>query len=133
MRFRASTLLNQYLIAYGHKSVAGLGNVNRRLYNFATSAPAAFHDITTGDNIVTVTGCAGFRCLSTTTQSVGYNASVGHDQVTGLGSIDVHNFVAGWPNITPSAAVLVPTLPTDQLSLSRGNARFGYIASIEID
>jgi subtilase family serine protease len=97
-------LLNQYLIANGYQSRSGLGNVNPNLYQFAISFPSAFHDISNGDNIVTASVCTDFLCGSTKTESVGYNAGAGYDQVTGLGSIDVYNFVTGWQNATVSAA-----------------------------
>lgn len=97
-------LLNQYLIANGYQSSSGLGNVNPSLYQFASSTPSAFHDITNGDNIVTASVCTDFLCGSTKTESVGYNATAGYDQVTGLGSIDVYDFVTGWQNATVSSA-----------------------------
>src|ERR1700692_1600128 len=73
-------LLNQQLGA------SGLGNINPNLYSIAASTPAAFHDITTGNNIVPCTSGSP-NCLSSPFQ-FGFNAGVGYDQVTGLGSID---------------------------------------------
>lgn len=63
-----------------------LGTVNPALYRIAGSPLSghAFHDVTTGDNTVTVGGVT----------YTGYQASPGWDPVTGLGS--------------PNAAVLVP-------------------------
>ena len=91
------SLLNQYLMTTGSQSTAGLGSVNAHLYSFAASTPAAFHDISTGDNIVTATVCQGFRCSGgSSTASVGFKAAAGYDQVTGLGSIDAYNFVTSW-------------------------------------
>ena len=49
-----ATLLNQYLVSNGAEAAAGLGNMNPELYSLAQTAPNAFHDITTGNNIVTV-------------------------------------------------------------------------------
>jgi uncharacterized protein (TIGR03437 family) len=89
-------LLNHYLVANGYQSGGGLGNINTRLYQLAASAPSAFHDITTGDNVVSATACVGFRCSSASTVSVGYSTTTGYDQVTGLGSIDAYNFVTAW-------------------------------------
>ena len=45
-------LLNQYLIANGLQKSAGQGNLNPRLYALAQASPGAFHDITSGDNMV---------------------------------------------------------------------------------
>ncbi|HVW83078.1 MAG TPA: protease pro-enzyme activation domain-containing protein [Bryobacteraceae bacterium] len=86
-------LLNQYLVANGLQKDAGVGNVNPQLYALAQSAPAAFHDITSGDNMVTpcssrVRGCAN--------PAIGYNAGPGYDQATGLGSVDGFNLITSW-------------------------------------
>lgn len=53
-----------------------------------------FHDITSGNNIVTVPCASGpFRCSDPT---VGYYAGVGYDLTTGLGSVDAYKLVMGW-------------------------------------
>src|SRR6185295_8963687 len=78
-----AAILNQYVISNGMQASPGLGNVNPKLYSLAQAHPEAFHDITGGDNIVTVV-CRLRICTST---SVGYSAGVGYDQVTGLGSV----------------------------------------------
>jgi subtilase family serine protease len=66
------------------------GNINPDLYLLASNSSyyaAAFHDITTGNNIVPCTpgstNCPG-------SGSYGYSAGVGYDQVTGLGSLNVY-------------------------------------------
>jgi subtilase family serine protease len=87
---------------------AGLGNLNVPLYSFAASSngASAFHDITTGDNIVPCTpgkptsGPANLRCPST--GSMGYSAGPGYDQVSGLGSIDANNLVTNWEGFSPT-------------------------------
>ena len=89
-------LLNHYLLVNGDGSEIGLGNINARLYGLAGSASWAFHDITTGDNVVTATVCGGIFCSRQRTESVGYSAGKGYDQVTGLGSLDVVNFFDVW-------------------------------------
>ncbi|MFN7922789.1 MAG: protease pro-enzyme activation domain-containing protein [Bryobacteraceae bacterium] len=85
-------LLNQYLVKTGAQVKPGLGNVNPRLYQLAQSAPAVFHDIVKGDNIVPcragTPGC--------TTGSYGYKAGPGYDMATGLGSIDVKKLFDNW-------------------------------------
>jgi uncharacterized protein (TIGR03437 family) len=89
-----TTLLNHYLVATGAQSSAGVGNINPNLYALAQSNPSIFHDVTTGDNIVTVPCSARNRVCANT--AVGYAAGTGYDQATGLGSVDAYKLVAGW-------------------------------------
>jgi len=85
-------LLNQYLVSTGVQAQPGLGNINPTLYALAQSAPVAFHDITSGSNIV--------PCQTGTpdcsTGAFGYSAGAGYDQVTGLGSVDAYNLFTSW-------------------------------------
>jgi uncharacterized protein (TIGR03437 family) len=85
-------LLNQYLLANGTQTKAGLGNINPALYRLAQAAPQAFHDVTGGNNAVPCTGgspsCVGGM--------VGHNAGAGYDHATGLGSIDAYNLAKAW-------------------------------------
>ncbi len=104
------TLLNQYLVSTGKQATPGVGNFNQHLYSLALSAPSVFHDVTTGDNIVT-TPCSAKRG-GCNFQPVGYNAGVGYDQVTGLGSLDVWQLMTCW-----SGTCAVVTPPTASLSL----------------
>jgi subtilase family serine protease len=83
------------------KGTNGLGNVNPALYSLAVSTPTAFHDVTSGNNIVPcVKGSTG--CPSSGTY--GYTAGVGYDLVTGVGTIDGQKLLNAWPtaNIVPS-------------------------------
>jgi subtilase family serine protease len=82
------SLLNHY------KGANGVGNVNPRLYSLAASNPSAFHDVTTGDNLVSA--CVSTRFRTCTSDPVGYTAGIGYDLVTGLGSIDAYNLVTGF-------------------------------------
>jgi len=86
-------LINQYL---GNTSAKGLAPINPMLYslypNNATSK--AFHDVTTGNNDVPCTSGTP-NCASPTTE-FGFNAGVGYDQVTGLGSVDGYNLAQAW-------------------------------------
>jgi subtilase family serine protease len=93
------TLLNQSL------GSSGLGNVNPTLYQLATGAPNAFHQVTTGTNTVYCTvGTPGssessINCPST--GILGFNAtsndaSSGYNLVTGLGSVDANNLALAW-------------------------------------
>jgi pseudomonalisin len=82
------------------KTGARQGNANTVLYPMATNqyssgGPAAFHDITIGNN--SVPGVTGFSC------------GVGYDEVTGLGSVDAAVLVNNWgatatPNFTISVS-----------------------------
>jgi len=85
----------------------GLGNANLQLYSLAGSATSnnAFHDITSGDNVVPCQPGSP-DCPASPPYQFGYSAGAGYDQVTGLGSIDVANLVAAWTALTPTSTVL---------------------------
>ena len=106
-------LLNQYQIANGFQKRAGLGNINPQLYRLAQAVPAAFHDITSGDNIVP---CAQGSpdCLN---GSFGYQAGPGYDLATGLGSIDVNTLVSQW-NTRTNAVDVTLFVDTDRATLN---------------
>lgn len=110
-----AALLNQYLVSSGAQSAPGLGNMNSRLYALAQAGAGVFHDVTTGNNIVTVTCTPRSRnCVS---GSFGYTAGQGYDQASGLGSVDAFNLVMAWRvgagaitrNNTSIAVVASPT------------------------
>ncbi len=85
-------LLNQYQVKNGLQSVPGMGNVNPELYRLAQTYPAAFHDVTIGNNNVPCVQSSP-DCL---TGSFGYSAGPGYDLVTGIGSVDVNNLITHW-------------------------------------
>jgi subtilase family serine protease len=85
-------LLNHYLAATGNATQPGLGNINPTLYALAQSSPAAFHDITTGNNMVP----CQVGTPDCSTGSFGYSAAPGYDPVTGLGSVDAYNLFTAW-------------------------------------
>ncbi|HEX5227362.1 MAG TPA: protease pro-enzyme activation domain-containing protein [Bryobacteraceae bacterium] len=91
-------LLEQYLTSKGIEKTVGLGNINPNLYRLAQTTPSAFHDITSGNNIV--------PCVQATpncfTGSFGFSAGKGYDQVTGLGSVDLNNLVNHWKSGSPT-------------------------------
>jgi uncharacterized protein (TIGR03437 family) len=97
-----TTLLNQYLVSTGAQSAPGVGNINPKLYSLAKTAPGAFHDVTTGNNIVTVS--CGHRSVGCSSTPVGYSAGKGYDQATGLGSVDVYRLITAWKSGTSGAA-----------------------------
>lgn len=94
-------LLSQYQVAKGFQQQPGLGNINPQLYRLARSAPSVFHDVVSGDNVVS---CAlgSPDCAS---GSYGYAAGPGYDLATGLGSVDANALAAQWN--APAAAVSV--------------------------
>jgi len=108
------SILNQYLVAKGVQSKAGLGNINPNLYSLAQGTTTIFHDITAGNNVVPcktgTTGC--------TTGSFGYNAGPGYDLVTGLGSVDAFNLVSNWTSL-PAATGTTMTLTSNPSSIAQ--------------
>ncbi len=117
-------LLNQYLVTNGYQKTAGVGNVNPRLYALAQSAPAAFHDITTGSNIVN--GCSTKTC---TAPPVGFNAGPGYDQATGLGSLDAFNLITSWPQTVTGAAKATATMTLTQVAVP-GSQSYAFLATV---
>ncbi len=101
-----TALLNQKL------GSGGVGNINPNLYSLAQSNAGIFHDVTTGNNIVTV-ACSR-RQTNCAATPVGYYAGVGYDQTTGLGSVDAYKLVMGWNGgtVTPP-----PTTPVTNVTL----------------
>jgi subtilase family serine protease len=85
------------ILAILNQATSGpLGNVNLTLYPLAVSTPTAFHDITTGNNIVPCTsGSTG--CPASAPFQIGFSAGTGYDLVTGLGSINANVLVTSWP------------------------------------
>ena len=73
------------------------GNVNPYLYSLAASAPNAFHDITTGDNMVP---CTAGSTDCPASGMIGYSAGPGYDLTTGLGLGGCCSAGGGleWPN-----------------------------------
>jgi hypothetical protein len=82
---------------------AGLGNINSTLYTLAansTTYASAFHDITTGDNIVPCTAGSP-DCPSN--GEMGYSAETGYDQATGLGSVNASNLATAFTSVAAKA------------------------------
>src|ERR1700722_10199688 len=100
-----TALLNQHLAS------GGVGNINPKLYSLAQSGSGIFHDVTTGNNIVTV-ACPR-RELNCSATPVGYYAGVGYDQCTGLGSVDAYKLVMGWNG----GSVTAPSNPVTNVTL----------------
>jgi len=102
-----TALLNQ-------KTGTSQGNLNPLLYRVAAKSPAAFHDATPASSgvincdINTSSMCNNSVPSSTglTGGLAGYALTTGYDQATGLGSLDVNNF------LTAAAQASTPLAPT---------------------
>ena len=94
------------------------GNANYVLYKLAAQQPSAFHDVTSGT--IAMPCATGSPNCSTTLASdaygvlQGYNAGVGYDLATGLGSVDANVLVTKWNSVTlaPSVTTLNSLTPT---------------------
>src|SRR5262249_24556772 len=102
-----AVLLNQSVVSKGLQASAGLGNMNATLYSLAQNTPAAFHDVTTGNNIINVQ--CGARQPKCTPGPAGFSAGTGYDQVTGLGSVDAGALFNAW--VTNGAHNTPPASP----------------------
>ncbi len=85
------------------KSGPRQGNINPALYALSAANVGAFHDITTGNNIVPCDP-ATIDCPTSGTAQYGFSAGPGYDLVTGLGSIDAAVLVNNWSHGNPTAA-----------------------------
>jgi hypothetical protein len=108
-----TALLNQ-------KTGGSQGNLNPLLYRLATSNPNAFHDATPGTINGTVCAIGTPSICNNSTPGganaltgglAGYALTPGYDQATGLGSLDVANF------LTAAAAVPKSTLAPSTMSV----------------
>jgi hypothetical protein len=107
-----------------------LGNANMELYALAASSPTAFHDITTGNNMVPCTS-GSVNCPAGTTE-IGYSAKPGYDLATGLGSLDVAALAKAWPGFvgfTLSGTTVMISAPggsgTSTITIVPGNGFTG--------
>ena len=106
------------------------GNANTILYPLAKQFPNSFHDVTVGSISVpcealptVTTNCIAVTnpiklSTSTGTITVGqigtgttpqYNAAVGYDLATGIGTIDANNLVNNWNKVTLAATTTTMT------------------------
>src|SRR5579864_2340569 len=113
------------------------GNVNPTLYALAASTASAFHDTTSGNNIVPC-GAGTKDCPTTGTAQYGFNAGPGYDLVTGLGSIDAAVLANNWSSENPTAPafdlvgslVTIPTPGGTGTSTITVDGRNGYSGSV---
>jgi uncharacterized protein (TIGR03437 family) len=101
-------LLNHYQVTNGYLKSPGLGNINAQLYRMVQSMPTAFHDITSGNNIVP---CAQ-GTPDCSNGSFGYQAGPGYDLASGLGSVDANVLVTNWNAATAAATVTLNANPS---------------------
>lgn len=101
-------LLNHYLMSTGAQSQPGLGNINPELYRLARATTNVFHDITQGNNMVPCT--AGSPNCSNN-GLLGFSAGPGYDLASGLGSLDVANFVTQWGSAAAPTSTSVAAAP----------------------
>ncbi len=105
-------LINEYV---GNVPPAGLAPLNPTLYQLAASHPTAFHDVTTGNNIVPCTTGTP-NCAS---GSMGFSATAGYDEVTGLGSVNAFALAQVWPGALPATTTTLVANPT---SITQGQS-----------
>ncbi len=89
------------------------GQANFVLYALAQQQPSVFHDVTVGTNdvvcVMSAPNCTTQVPNTTGEYSFGvYNAGVGYDLASGLGSVDVNALVNDWNKVTfaPSSTTL---------------------------
>jgi len=111
------------------------GELNQRLYQLAANpANAVFHDVTVAtsdvsDCVVTTPSMCNNSTPSPTGLTgglSGYLVTAGYDEVTGLGSIDVTNFLAIY---TPPTFSWVNTGSTSATALSGQSATYTFTAT----
>jgi hypothetical protein len=81
-------------IYYALAAAQSTTNCNSSLPPLASSN-CAFHDITYGDNLV----CGTSTCTTTTGTKIGFQAAVGYDLASGLGSVNAANLSSQWKNV----------------------------------
>lgn len=104
---------------------ARLGQANYVLYNLASQASlysTAFHDVATGNNSVYCV--AGSPDCGSNLFETGYDAGVGYDQASGLGSVDVTQLVDDWNKATFTSTTTAFTINggTAPVSITHGQA-----------
>jgi hypothetical protein len=105
-------------------ATTGQGNINPILYSMALTSPAAFHDITVGNNMVP---CQSGSPDCPASGEMGYSAGVGYDQASGLGSVDAFNLVTTWDSSSGTPDFTVVATPSTFL-VFRGASGFTTIS-----
>jgi subtilase family serine protease/N-acetylneuraminic acid mutarotase len=102
------------------KMGAAQGNLNPQLYQLASSAPTVFHDVTVATSGVTSCSINTPSMCNNSAPApyglsggqAGYLVTAGYDEVTGLGSLDVTNFLNAWTNTATATPVFNPVAGT---------------------
>ena len=99
-----------------------LGQADYTLYPLSKQNPAAFRDVTTGNNSVLCT--AGTSGCGSNDFLTGYDAGAGYDLASGLGSVDVTQLVQNWGAITfkSTATSLMLNGSASDLSITHGTS-----------
>ena len=112
------------------------GNVNQYLYSLAASTPNAFHDITTGNNMVP---CTAGSTDCPASGMIGYSAGPGYDLTTGLGSVDAGALAAAWNGptnpdfqVTPQSSSLAITRGTPVTDMLRVAGLAGFSQAVSL-
>src|SRR6185437_3207573 len=93
------------------------GLVNPTLYSLASNPATyalAFHDITVGNN-----ACGIGSSFCSPAGAASFNTSIGYDQATGLGSIDLNNLLTAWPRNTSTNTAKAFTLSGTAVSIAQ--------------
>jgi hypothetical protein len=127
----ASAAFAGLLALVEQKAGGRLGVANPTLYALAGSsyAGAVFHDVTAGTNASPCTagstGCAGGG-------SIGYSATRGYDQATGLGSVDAYHLVNDWSLVTTIAGTDGPALTYTNVAGNATNITAGIAVTLTV-
>jgi trimeric autotransporter adhesin len=105
------------------KTGSRLGQADNVLYQLAnTQYATVFHDATSGDNSVV---CAsGSPDCGNNGFLTGYNAGVGYDTASGLGSVDAAQMVSAWPSVsfTPTSTSFTINGSTAPITVKHGTS-----------
>lgn len=118
-----------YKLAATAAASGSLGACNASLGN-AVGGSCVFHDVTAGDidgpcqagsaNCYAPGGNIGALSTTSTLYVPAYNAGVGWDFATGLGSVNAYNLVMAWNSATPTYTVQVTSVGNGSVTSSPG-------------
>jgi plastocyanin len=108
------------------------GNANFVLYKLAQKHPSTFHDVTTGTiSVPCQSGSPNCTVSHAGDQFgilAGYNARVGYDLATGIGSVDVESLLSNWTSAQFTATTTTLHLnPTSSLTHGQSVAVTGSV------
>ena len=95
-----------------------LGQANWILYRLAQTTPNVFHQITTGN--ISVYCAAKSADCGTNSFIKGYDAALGYNFATGLGSVDITQLVNSWGTV--AQAQTTTSLALDKTSFTHGDS-----------